>query len=73
MTARRSIRGLLVGVSGLALVATLPAVGSAAPAAPAPETTRTSAVTRYTDKNPTVFGTGGAVASVDPVLGGVDR
>ena len=64
MSARRTIRGTLAGLCGLALIATLPAAGTAAPPvqAPAPQV----APVRYTDKNPTAYGTGGAVSSVDP-------
>jgi gamma-glutamyltranspeptidase/glutathione hydrolase len=64
MTARRLIRGALAGLCGLALVATLPAAGTAAPPVKAPAPPLAGG--RFVDKNPTAFGTGGAVASVDP-------
>jgi gamma-glutamyltranspeptidase/glutathione hydrolase len=67
MTGRTTIRGALAGVCGLALVATIPSPGNAAPdpqAAPTPSPT--AAVTRHTAKNPTAYGSGGAVSSVDP-------
>src|SRR3954454_20471718 len=57
---------------GLALLTATTAPGVAAPPAPAGTQAPASAVTppaavrRHSDKNPTAFGTGGAVASVDP-------
>ena len=65
MTARRGrriVRLLGVAVSGGALLLTLPAPVTAVPAAPA----ATRAPEYQTEKNPVAFGTGGAVASVDP-------
>jgi gamma-glutamyltranspeptidase/glutathione hydrolase len=59
---RRSWAGLLaVAVTGAALVA-----GGLAPASAAPAPTSAPAQSRQTEKNPVAFGTGGAVASVDP-------
>ena len=72
MTARTTIRGLLAATCGLTLVATIPAPSTAAPAppaaakAPAAAVAKVAAAPRYTDKNPTAYGTGGAVSSVDP-------
>ena len=73
MTARTTIRGLLAATCGLTLVATIPAPSTAAPATPATPVARAattaasaSSSARHTDKNPTAYGTGGAVSSVDP-------
>ena len=66
-TRRRLTWGTVSVGCGLALVATMTTPGTAAPPAPAPAPApAAAAVTRYTDKNPTAFGTGGAVSSVDP-------
>ena len=67
MSARTTIRTVLVGTCGLALVATLPAPGHAAPdPATKPAAPVSAAYVRHTEKNPTAYGTGGAVSSVDP-------
>ncbi|WP_344017373.1 gamma-glutamyltransferase [Microlunatus capsulatus] len=64
-TARRGGAGLVgVAVTGAALLAGGLAPASAAPV-PAAAPAATAAV-RQTEKNPVAFGTGGAVASVDP-------
>src|SRR4051812_18034967 len=66
-TARRRTWWTVSVGCGLALVATTTARGVAAPETPAAvEGATPPAATRHTDKNPTAFGTGGAVASVDP-------
>ncbi|MGI3780758.1 MAG: gamma-glutamyltransferase, partial [Janthinobacterium lividum] len=69
MTRQRLRRSLLAGACGLALVASLPAGASSAPrpATPTPQASPDStAAQRWTTKNATASGTGGAVASVDP-------
>ncbi len=78
MTRAPLLRTLLVSACGLALVAGLPATGSTAPrpagpaAAPAlapqvvPQVAPSAAGGRYTTKDATARGTGGAVSSVDP-------
>ena len=65
------IRPLLVTACALTLVAGLPAPATAVPARPAApaagaQTPGAPAVQRWTQKNATAFGTGGAVSSVDP-------
>jgi gamma-glutamyltranspeptidase / glutathione hydrolase len=69
-TTRRRTWGTLSVGCGLALVATMTASGVAAPETPAegatPVASAPAAATRHTDKNPTAYGTGGAVSSVDP-------
>ena len=69
MSPARLRRSLLASACGLALVATLPASGSATPRTPAPAAgagPAAAAPTHVTTKNATAFGTGGAVSSVDP-------
>ena len=74
MRTHRTIRGVLAGTCGLALVVTIPAAGSAAPTPMSSPTkvaagrgaTQAVAAHRQTRKNPTAYGTGGAVSSVDP-------
>ena len=74
MRTRRTIRAVLAGTCGLALMITIPAAGSAAatpmrsPAKVAAGQGAIQAVAahRQTKKNPTAYGTGGAVSSVDP-------
>ena len=72
---QRLRRSLLVGACGLALVATPPprarrsAPRPSSPAGPAPQAgplRRDGAAKRWTTKNATALGTGGAVSSVDP-------
>ncbi|MFL6025604.1 MAG: gamma-glutamyltransferase [Friedmanniella sp.] len=71
-TTRRFTWATLSVGCGLALLTATTAPGVAAPQAPADTpaaaslVTAPAAVKRHTDKNPTAFGTGGAVASVDP-------
>jgi len=71
-TTRRFTWATLSVGCGLALLTATTAPGVAAPQAPADPpaaaslVTAPAAVKRHTDKNPTAFGTGGAVASVDP-------
>jgi gamma-glutamyltranspeptidase/glutathione hydrolase len=71
-TTRRMTWGAVSVVCGLALVVGMTAPGTAAPPPPtvdrlaAPAVVSSATVKRYTDKNPTAFGTGGAVSSVDP-------
>jgi gamma-glutamyltranspeptidase / glutathione hydrolase len=71
-TTRRRTCGTLSVGCGLALVASMTAPGVAAPQTPAaveaatPVASAPAAVTRHTNKNPTAYGTGGAVSSVDP-------
>ena len=62
---RRYARLVGVVLSGGALLLAIPAPGTAAPARPAP-LQPSAAVPRQTEKNAVAFGTGGAVASVDP-------
>ena len=62
---RRFVRLAGVALCSGALLLSVPAPGSAAPAPPAAED-RAAAGPRQTEKNPVAFGTGGAVASVDP-------
>ncbi len=68
-------RSLLVGACGLALVASLPSGASSAPRPGAPSAgtgaesaarPASAATQRWTTKNATALGTGGAVSSVDP-------
>ncbi|GAA3567245.1 gamma-glutamyltransferase [Microlunatus spumicola] len=73
MTRHRLRRSLLAGACGLALVASLPTSASPAPRAAAPgagaspaASDAASATKRWTTKNATALGTGGAVSSVDP-------
>lgn len=65
--ARRVVTVLGVAVTGGALLLGLPATGTAAPTARVAAPAGTAAAPlRQTEKNPVAFGTGGAVASVDP-------
>ena len=75
MTRHRLRRSLLAGACGLALVASLPTSASPAPrtggpapaAAPSgPAAAATGKAGRWTEKNATALGQGGAVSSVDP-------
>jgi len=71
VTRHRLRRPLLAGVCGLALVASLPVGASSAPRPGAPDVgatqaDATAAAKRWTTKNATARGTGGAVSSVDP-------
>ena len=72
MTRHRLRRSLLAGTCGLALVASLPTSASPAPRVAAPEVGASpaapaaAATKRWTTKNATALGTGGAVSSVDP-------
>ena len=69
MTRHRLRRSLLAGACGLALVASLPTSASPAPrpGAPSVGTSPARAAThRWTTKNATADGSGGAVSSVDP-------
>ena len=74
---QRLVRSLLAGACGLALVASLPSAATSAPrpsspgagaspASPAGPATASDAAKRWTKKNATAVGTGGAVSSVDP-------
>ncbi|WP_460778898.1 gamma-glutamyltransferase [Microlunatus antarcticus] len=66
---QRLRRSVLAGACGLALVASLPAGAGAAPRPAAPDvgaSPAASATKRWTTKNATALGTGGAVSSVDP-------
>lgn len=62
---RRFARLVGVALSGGALLLSVPAPGTAAPA-PLEAQDRAAVAPRQTEKNPVAFGTGGAVASVDP-------
>ena len=63
----RNVRSVGAAALGLSLLVTIPAPAGAAPATSAVPAARTISTTqRFTDKNPTAYGSGGAVSSVDP-------